>query len=91
MRKKYPFALPYSISSKAEEKKWKRSEDIFLDENIVESTTIREFNHSLRHFLKFPFWGNAKCVQVSLVICNRYVPSFWTANPEFAEKKSIFS
>jgi len=29
-------------------------------------------------------------VQVSLVIRGRYVPSFWTANPEFADKKSIF-
>ena len=29
-------------------------------------------------------------LQVSLVIRGRYVPSFWTANPEFAVKKSIF-
>jgi hypothetical protein len=29
-------------------------------------------------------------VQVSLVIRGRYVLSFWTANPEFADKKSIF-
>jgi hypothetical protein len=31
-----------------------------------------------------------KEVQVSLVICGRCVPSFWTANLEFANKKSIF-
>jgi hypothetical protein len=29
-------------------------------------------------------------VQVSLVIRGRYVPSFWTANLEFTDKKSIF-
>jgi hypothetical protein len=29
-------------------------------------------------------------VQVSLVIRGRYVLSFWTANLEFADKKSIF-
>ena len=29
-------------------------------------------------------------LQVSLVICGRYVLSFWTANIEFAHKKSIF-
>jgi hypothetical protein len=29
-------------------------------------------------------------VQVSLVIRGRYVPSFSTANPEFADKKSTF-
>jgi hypothetical protein len=29
-------------------------------------------------------------VQVSFVIRGRYVPSFWTANLEFADKKSIF-
>ena len=32
----------------------------------------------------------ADMVQVSLVIFGRYVPSFWTGNPEFAYKKSIF-
>ena len=31
-----------------------------------------------------------KIVQVSLVIRDRYVLSFWTLNPEFADKKSIF-
>ena len=30
-------------------------------------------------------------VQVSLVIRGRYVPSFWTTNPEFVDKKSIFN
>ena len=29
-------------------------------------------------------------IQVSPVISGRYVPSFWTANLEFADKKSIF-
>ena len=29
-------------------------------------------------------------IQVSLVIRGRYIPSFWTANLEFADKKSIF-
>jgi hypothetical protein len=29
-------------------------------------------------------------LQVSLVIRGRYVPSFWTANLEFADKKFIF-
>ncbi len=29
-------------------------------------------------------------VQVTLVIRGRYVTSFWTANLEFADKKSIF-
>jgi hypothetical protein len=29
-------------------------------------------------------------VQVSLVIRGRYVPSFWTANLEFADYKSMF-
>ncbi len=29
-------------------------------------------------------------VQVSLVIRGKYVLSFWTANLEFADKKSIF-
>jgi hypothetical protein len=28
-------------------------------------------------------------IQVSLVIRGRYVPSYWTANLEFADKKSI--
>ncbi len=30
-------------------------------------------------------------LQVSLEIRGRYVPSFWTANPEFTDKKSIFN
>jgi len=29
-------------------------------------------------------------IQVSLFIRGRYVPSFWTENPEFEDKKSIF-
>jgi hypothetical protein len=29
-------------------------------------------------------------IQVFLVICGRYVPSFWTANLEFADKKPYF-
>ncbi len=34
--------------------------------------------------------GCLSYVQVSLVICGRYIPSFWTANLEFEDKKSIF-
>ena len=30
-------------------------------------------------------------VQVSITIIGRYVPSFWTSNPEFEDKKSIFT
>jgi hypothetical protein len=30
-------------------------------------------------------------IQVSLVIRGRYVPSFWTANLEFADNKSILT
>ncbi len=33
---------------------------------------------------------NGLVLQVSLLIRGRYVPSFWTANLEFASKKSIF-
>ena len=29
-------------------------------------------------------------LHVYLIIHGRYVPSFWTANPEFEDKKSIF-
>jgi hypothetical protein len=40
-------------------------------------------------------WRSAKQVsrmkiQVSLVICGGYIPSFWTANLKFEDKKSIF-
>ena len=50
----------------------------------------------LKHFEVDMRLGNLRStivfflVQVSLVIHSRYIPSFWTANPEFEDKKSIF-
>ncbi len=44
----------------------------------------------LREMSEYKFKGIFILVQVSLVIRGRYVLSFWTANLEFAVKKSIF-
>ncbi len=46
---------------------------------MITHVTIK-YLHKHRNFL----------VQVSLVICGRYVPSFWTVNLEFTDKKCIF-
>ena len=40
--------------------------------------------------LRLSFSRLVRQLQVSLVICGLYVPSFWTANLEFADKKYIF-
>jgi len=44
---------------------------------------ICEFNNSLTPNSESQILSISKLIQVSLVICGRYVPSFWTANPEF--------
>ncbi len=47
------------------------------------------FASSSLHFIRSNFYARS-FIQVSLVIRGRNVPSFWTANLEFADKKSIF-
>jgi len=56
---------------------------VFLPFLLSKSLRFQKLWESLKNLL-------FRKKQVSLVIRGRYIPSFWTANPEFADKKSIF-
>ena len=44
----------------------------------------------IANFFSTVFFYPILAIQVSLVIRGRYVPLFWTANTEFADKKTHF-